>query len=191
MSNRNRTAQDERAVMTNDESRAPMAAADAERNDDAGWLDAAERRALIRGEFTQEALPSAPDVPGWHFCWLAVNSTYDPIHKRMRLGYVPVKPEEIMGRGFENMKMTSGEFEGCIACNEMVLFKIPEARYQAIMAEFHHHMPLEDEQGIWERMQEQQAMTDRSGNKLLGPDAEDQGFRSLDPERNRTRVPTF
>lgn len=127
--------------------RVERASADLARTDNDGTAYAAsERRRMLRAEYTQEVLPKSPELPGWHTCWLTTNSQYDSIQKRMRLGYVPVKAEEIPG--FEHLHMKSGEYPGCIACNEMILFKIPTDVYQEIMAEFHHHMPLESEQGL-------------------------------------------
>ncbi|WP_337892722.1 hypothetical protein, partial [Mesomycoplasma ovipneumoniae] len=41
--------------------------------------------------------------------------------------------------------INGGEFDGCVACNEMILFKIPEELYQEIMLINHHEKPLEEE----------------------------------------------
>src|ERR1017187_7160952 len=71
--------------------------ADDGRKEEATAMSATDRAAMLRSEFLQEALPSVPKLPGWHICWLATNSSYDPIHKRMRLGYVPVKATELPG----------------------------------------------------------------------------------------------
>jgi hypothetical protein len=130
-----------------DEIRGSRADADDERTlTDGTGLTAEERRAMIRSEFSQEALPSVPKMPGWHLCWLSTTNSYDSVHKRMRIGYIPVRVSE--AKGYENLSMNSGEFEGCISCNEMVLFKLPEETYQQIMAEFHHNMPLEEEEAL-------------------------------------------
>lgn len=100
----------------------------------------------LYSEFTQEALPNAPEIPGWHMCWLSSTSNYDPIHKRIRLGYRPVKVEEVPG--MDAFRMGTGEYAGVVACNEMLLFKIPQERYQQIMKEFHHDGPLREEEAI-------------------------------------------
>lgn len=102
-----------------------------------------ERRKMFR-EFSQEALPTPPAIPGWHFIWLSTTNQYDPIYKRMRMGYEPVKADEIPG--FEHLRVKSGDNEGLISINEMLLFKIPQEIYQEIMEEYHHNMPLEEEQ---------------------------------------------
>ena len=66
-----------------------------------------ERRRMFRNEWVQEALPSPPDVPGFHLLWLSTTNSYDPIHKRMRMGYTPVTVDEVPG--FENYKVKAGE----------------------------------------------------------------------------------
>jgi hypothetical protein len=54
----------------------------------------------------------------------------------MRIGYTPVKADEVPG--FENFRVKAGEMEGFVACNEMVLYKIPSEIYQEYMDEVHH-----------------------------------------------------
>lgn len=178
-------------VRTNaSEGRASRAAADLPRTDDEGTaLTVSERSAQIRSEFAQTALPDVPPIPGWHLCWLSTTSSYDPIHKRMRLGYVPVKPEELVARsgiGFDTMGMKSGEFAGCVSCNEMVLFKIPEDTYQAIMREFHHNMPQEEEEAL--KSQLVPNVEDSNGAQLVNLAEDDTGFKGLVQKR---RVPVF
>jgi len=102
-----------------------------------------ERRKMFR-EFSQEALPTPPAKEGWHFIWLSTTNSYDPIYKRVRMGYEPVKADEMPG--FEHLRVKSGDNEGLISINEMVLFKIPQEIYQEMMEEYHHTMPLEEEQ---------------------------------------------
>jgi len=162
--------------------RGSRSAEDAERQSDDGTaLTLEQRRAMIRNEFQQEALPRVPELAGWHFCWLSTTNSYDPIHKRMRLGYVPVKVEELTG--FDSMRMTSGEFAGCVSCNEMLLFKIPHEVYLAIMTEFHHNMPLEEEEALNQQLEQLQNSRDSSGKKL-GQIAEDSdGFKDLGKKR--------
>lgn len=106
-------------------------------------LSDSERRAMLRNEFLHEALPNPPALAGFHMMWLSTTHQYDTIQKRMRLGYQMVKAEEVPG--FETLKIKSGQFEGGVAVNEMVLFKIPLETYNTYMEEFHHNMPLEEE----------------------------------------------
>jgi hypothetical protein len=153
----------------------------ARQSDDGTALTLEQRRAMIRNEFLQEALPRVPEMSGWHLCWLSTTNSYDPIHKRMRLGYVPVKVEELTG--FDSMRMTSGEFAGCVSCNEMLLFKIPSETYQAIMAEFHHNMPLEEEDALRRQLDELEGSRDRTGKKLGQISEDSDGFNDLGKKR--------
>ena len=109
-----------------------------------------ERLDAFRDKWQNSALPEIPAgaLPGMHLCWLSTTNTYDSIDKRMALGYEPVKAVEL-GKGFEGLgKMNSGKFEGCISCNEMVLFKLPEDVYQEVMKMLHLEDPLEHQRNI-------------------------------------------
>ena len=109
-----------------------------------------ERIEAFRDKWQNNALPDIPDglVPGFHLCWLSTTNNYDSIDKRMALGYEPVKAAEL-GKGFEGLgKMSSGKFEGCVSCNEMVLFKLPEEIYQEVMRMMHLEDPLEHQRNI-------------------------------------------
>lgn len=146
--------------------------ADAERTDQDGTaFTGSERRSAFRDEWMQNALPQPPSMEGYHLCWLSTTNSYDPIHKRMRMGYEPVKSEEVPG--FESFKMKSGEFEGFIACNEMLLFKIRKEHYQEMMSYFHHEKPLEEEQMI----RNNEALQDANAKSLASE--QDDGFKSL------------
>ena len=119
-----------------------------------------ERRRMFRDEFLQEALPKAPDIPGFHTCWLSTTHQYDPIHRRMRIGYTPVKADEVPG--FENFRVKAGEMEGFVACNEMVLYKLPIDIYEAYMAEVHHYAPMDEQEKI--RFQQDSLLNARDSN---------------------------
>jgi hypothetical protein len=109
-----------------------------------------ERLDAFRDRWQNSALPELPAnaIPGFHLCWLSTTNTYDSIDKRMALGYEPVKAGEL-GKGFEALgKMSSGKFEGCVSCNEMVLFKLPEEVYQEVMRMLHLEDPLEHQRNI-------------------------------------------
>ena len=136
---------------------------------------AQERRRMFRQEWVQESLPKPPDIPGFHVVWLSTTNGYDPIHKRLRMGYEPVKIEEVPG--FENYKVKAGEHTGFIACNEMLLYKLPLDIYQDIMAELHHHAPQDEADKI--RVQAEQQMGRDSNGKRLGA-VEGEGFEELD-----------
>ena len=130
-----------------------------------GFASSQERRRMFRSEWVQEALPTPPEIPGFHLCWLSTTNQYDPIHKRLRMGYTPVKAEELPG--FENYHVKAGEQEGFVACNEMVLYKMPEEVYQEIMAEMHHYAPMDEQEKI--KVQQDQLLNAKDSNgKRLG-----------------------
>lgn len=144
-----------------------------------------EMRQMIRNEFVQEALPQVPDRGDWHFCWLSTTAGHDPLHKRMRLGYEVAHLSDVAGLGLDAYKSATGDYAGGVVCNEMVLFKIRRERYQMIMEEFHHNIPLENEQAIKAAMPDKK---DKSGKKLVDLDPEDEGFTQLGEER---QAPVF
>jgi hypothetical protein len=134
-----------------------------------------ERRKMWKDEWTQSALPNAPTIPGWHLCWLSTTNSYDSIDKRIRLGYVPVKADELPG--MENNRVKAGEHVGFIACNEMLLYKIPEDIYQDVMAHFHHEAPLEEANKI--RVQAERIHGRDSSGRNLGQ-VEGEGLGDID-----------
>jgi hypothetical protein len=135
-------------------------------------------------EWTQSALPKLPELPGWHLCWLSTTNTYDSIDKRIRLGYVPVKAEELLG--FDNYRVKAGEHVGFIACNEMLLYKLPMEIYQDVMLQLHHEAPMSETDKIRVQLESLQGARDSSG-KSLGR-VEGEGFGDLD--RN-VKTPVF
>jgi hypothetical protein len=134
-----------------------------------------EQIKMWKDEWTQSALPAVPETKGWHLCWLSTTNSYDSIDKRIRLGYVPVKSEEYPG--FENYRVKAGEHVGFIACNEMLLFKIPMERYQAVMAHFHHDAPQEEANKI--KLQAEQQVGRDSRGRPLGQ-IEGEGLDNID-----------
>lgn len=124
------------------------------------FVSSEERRRMFRSEWLQEALPTPPEIPGYHLCWLSSTNQYDPIHKRMRLGYEPVKAEELPG--FEHLKVKAGEHVGFVACNEMLLYKLPMDIYQELMYELHHRAPMEEQEKI--KVQQEQLLGERDSN---------------------------
>jgi len=130
------------------------------------FVSSEERRRAFRSEWLQEALPTPPEIPGFHLCWLSTTNQYDPIHKRLRMGYELVKAAEVSG--FEAYKVKSGELEGCVSCNEMVLYKLPMDLYQEIMMEMHHNAPLDEQDKI--KIQQEQLQSnarDSNGRALI------------------------
>ena len=148
------------------------------------FISKQERRKMWSDEWTQSALPKVPEIPGWHLCWLSTTNGYDSIDKRMRLGYVPVRADELPG--FENYRVKAGEDVGFIACNEMRLYKLPMDVYQEVMIQMHHEAPMEEADKVQIQIEQLQGNRDSSG-KSLGS-VEGEGFGNL----NRTvQTPVF
>ena len=136
-------------------------------------LSREERRRMLRAEWQQEILPTPPKVDGWHYCWLSTTNSADPIYKRVQRGYQPVKASEIAG--FAQYQVQQGEFEGCVACNEMVLFKIPQELYLDLMSYFHHELPLEEEDILKANVKQAVEGQDSDGRDL----GQMEGYQSL------------
>ena len=140
---------------------APEERGDRGLNDDAGQ-DEREGTGLVsddfenflENEFSQTALPTPPALRGYHLAWLTTISQYDSLQKRMRLGYAPVKQSE-MASFDANGGQTMAGHESHITCNEMILCKIPEDRYQQIMSFYHHKKPMQEEEGVVQKFKEQ------------------------------------
>jgi hypothetical protein len=148
------------------------------------FISKQERRKMWSDEWTQSALPKVPEIPGWHLCWLSTTNGYDSIDKRMRLGYVPVKADELPG--FDNYRVKAGEDIGFIACNEMRLYKLPMEVYQEVMTQMHHEAPNEESDKVQVQVEQLQGNRDSSG-KSLGS-VEGEGFGNLN--RN-VQAPVF
>jgi len=130
-------------------------------------MDDLEFERMLEDEFSDERLPAPPKIPGFHVCWLTSNSSFDPISKRQRLGYTPVRQDEVPHFNPSNGQELAG-FSGVVTCNEMVLHKIVETRYQALMAFFHHKRPMQDEGAQLDKIREgnENAGVDRNGKSL-------------------------
>jgi hypothetical protein len=148
------------------------------------FISKQERRKMWSEEWTQSALPKLPDMNGWHLCWLSTTNSYDSIDKRIRLGYVPVKSDELPG--YEDYKVKSGEHVGYISCNEMLLFKLPMDIYQEIMTYHHHDQPREEAEKIRVQVENLQGQRDSNGRSLANIEGE--GIGSIDQQPNRTPV---
>lgn len=145
-------------------------------------LTRAERIRRLRSEWNQEVLPTPPKIPGFHCCWLSTTNSADPIYKRVQKGYVPVKLTDVPG--FAQYEVNQGEFEGCIACNEMVLFKLPEELYQDYMALFHHELPNDEEEMLRANATKGLEHEDSDGRQI----GSTEGFDQLGKGR---RIPHF
>lgn len=98
-------------------------------------------QAFMAGQMLANALPNPPKMKGFHLFWGSTTNQYTPVQWYLRLGYVPVRPDEVPTMDVTGLKPHSGQFEGFVCCNEMVLLKIPDTVYQKIMRKFHHDDP--------------------------------------------------
>ena len=149
------------------------------------FISAQERRKMWSEEMTQSALPKLPNMDGWHLCWLSTTNSYDSIDKRMRLGYVPVKSDELPG--YEDYRVKSGEHVGYISCNEMLLFKLPMDIYQEVMLYQHHEKPREEAEKIRVQVENLQGQRDSNGRPLVSVEGE--GIGSIEKQPNK--IPVF
>ena len=102
-----------------------------------------DRVEMFRQQFFQAALPDLPKIPGFHTCWLTTTNPRDSIQMRIRLGYEPIKPEDVPGWEYASIK--TGEWTGFIGVNEMLAFKIPTSLYKKYMQEAHFDAPNREE----------------------------------------------
>ena len=174
---------DERVVRASGDRGDRGIAEDVARTESDGLMSDAEYEALIRNEFEQTALPQPPAIPGWHLCWLTTTSQYDSIQKRQRIGYKPVRSDELPGFDPSNGQ-TLDRFSGFVTCNEMVLHKIPETYYQRMMSYFHHRRPAEDARQTLQKIKDGNAQEQDSTGKELG---EILGTGLLDMEKTAKR----
>ena len=144
-----------------------------------------ERRKMWSEEWTQSALPKMPNLSGWHLCWLSTTNSYDSIDKRIRLGYVPVKSEELPG--YEDYRVKAGEHVGHISCNEMLLFKLPMDVYQEIMMHMHDEKPREEAEKIRVQVEQLQGARDSNGKSLVAVEGEGMG-NFVDRQTNHAPV---
>ena len=127
-----------------------------------------DRLEMFRAQLFNDALPDLPNIPGYHMCWLTTTNPRDPIHRRIQLGYEPIKASEVPGMEFASVK--TGEWSGMIGVNEMIAFKLPEALYQRFMQEAHHDAPLREENKLAETAEIMRQQAEGSGSTLFEGD---------------------
>lgn len=120
---------------------------------------------MFRQQFIQSALPDLPKIPGWHTCWLTTTNPRDSIQIRMRLGYEPIKPEDVPG--WEYVTLKTGEYVGFIGVNEMLAFKLPQSLYERFMAETHYDAPLREEEKLSDTAEFLQQQARRQGTEIM------------------------
>lgn len=139
-----------------------------------------DRLEMFRNQLFNDALPDLPEIPGYHTCWLTTTNPRDPIHRRMQLGYEPVKPEEVPGMEYASLK--TGEWTGFIGVNEMLAFKLPMSLYQKFMQEAHYEAPKREEDKIADVADMLREQAERAGSRLIEGDGM-QDMRSHSMER--------
>jgi hypothetical protein len=127
-----------------------------------------DRLEMFRAQLFNDALPDLPNIPGYHMCWLTTTNPRDPIHRRIQLGYEPIKASEVPGMEFASIK--TGEWAGMIGVNEMIAFKLPETLYQRFMQEAHHDAPLREENKLAETAEIMRQQAEGSGSTLFEGD---------------------
>jgi len=132
-----------------------------------------DRLEMFRSQLFNDALPDLPEVPGYHMCWLTTQNPRDPIHRRMQLGYEPVRPEEVPGMAHASIK--TGEYAGMIGVNEMIAFKLPMSLYEKFMQEAHHAAPLREEDKLAEVADMMREQAARAGAAII----EDDGMQEM------------
>lgn len=125
----------------------------------------AERLEMFRMQMFNDALPDLPNIPGYHVCWLTTTNSRDPIHRRIQLGYQPIRADEVPGLEYASIK--TGEWVGMVGVNEMVAFKLPEQLYQTYMREAHYEAPLREEQKLAEVADSLRERAEQDGGRII------------------------
>lgn len=136
-----------------------------------------ERVEMFRQNLFQSSLPDLPDLPGWHMCWLTTTNSRDSIQMRIRLGYEPVKPEDVPGWEYASLK--TGDWQGFIGVNEMLAFKLPISLYEKFMMEAHHDAPNREEGKLRDTADFLAQQAEGSGSNIVQGD----GSKSLGESR--------
>jgi hypothetical protein len=134
-----------------------------------------DRLEMFRMQMYNDALPDLPKMPGYHLCWLTTTNPRDPIHRRIQLGYEPVKASDVPGMEYASVK--TGEWAGLIGVNEMIAFKLPESLYQRFMREAHYDAPLREEDKLAETAQLMREQAERAGSRMIEGDGMEDLYR--------------
>lgn len=132
-----------------------------------------ERIEMFRKQHFQHVLPDLPKIPGYHTCWLSTTNQSDTIAHRVRLGYEPVRREDIPAWNFDTVSLKTGEHAGLIGINEMVAFKLSEKLYQEYMRYAHHDAPNEQAQKLVSDVEELKAQAKASKTYIQQFDGSD------------------
>lgn len=139
-----------------------------------------ERLEMFRMNLYNDALPSIPDIPGYHVCWLTTTNKNDTIQMRIRLGYELIRGDDVPGMDLVTQK--TGEYAGCVAVNEMLAARLPLSLYYRYMQEAHHDAPLREEDKLAETAELMREQAERSGGRLYEGDGMSE-MRELVPSK--------
>lgn len=140
---------------------------------------------FLENEVLEQQLPSPPKKPGWHYFWGSTTNKQTPIQMFIRMGYMFVHPDEIPQ--WLHMKVHSAAFsQELLQCNEMILMKVPEERYQRIMKHLHHDRPMSEAERLLVNldMLKKEVGQDSKGNSLVREEGD--GLASLVDRRIRS-----
>lgn len=158
---------DERLKKTADVSRQSRGVADRTVTENRAISDD-DRVEMFRSQFFQDALPDLPKIPGYHTCWLTTTNPRDSIQMRIRLGYEPIKPEDVPG--WEYVTIKTGEWSGFIGVNEMLAFKLPMSLYHRYMNEAHHDAPAREDEKLTAVLDSIKESAAASGGQIIEGD---------------------
>lgn len=143
-----------------------------------------ERIEMFRKQHFQNVLPDLPKIPGYHVVWLSTTNQSDTIAHRNRLGYEPIRREDVPGWNYDQVSLKTGEYAGLIGINEMVAFKVTDKLYQAYMKAAHHDAPNEQSEKLVQdvEMIKSQAKSGKSYvSQYDGQDSIEKELRSATP----------
>jgi hypothetical protein len=192
--NRDRISQETRRVpLGADEERGSREQADAGRVDDGMELSQEERDQMLRDDAMQNMLPNPPKRPGVHYFWAAMALQGGAsIAWYQRLGYRPVKYEEMRGWADANMRSASGEYAGCITVNEMLLMQCSESDYQRYMRIVHHEKPNEEAGRVKDMIEAMKAdVGEQNVRRPDGVKPSEDGFAAMERQTKVRRPSTF
>ena len=119
-----------------------------------------DNRALAADKdlWTDELLPDLSQyMPGWHCCWASRTNNRESVEVFQRRGYEFVTKEHL-GEHYEGLflqvRQSSGDYgtSDLISCNEMVAMRIPDSAHHKNLTRFHAREPLEQQQGMIEKL---------------------------------------
>jgi hypothetical protein len=167
LAERSEKMNDERLKKTADVARQSRAATDRTVTENREISDD-DRVEMFRSQFFQDALPDLPKLPSYHTCWLTTTNPRDSIQQRIRLGYEPIKSEDVPG--WEYVTIKTGEWQGFIGVNEMLAFKLPMSLYHRYMNEAHHDAPAREDEKLTAVLDSIKESAEAAGGRIVEGD---------------------